>query len=43
MYGIAFGAGVVFIDRDGIVRERFLGGFGAEDLEREVRKIMSRS
>ena len=42
MYSITFGAGVVFIDASGIVRGRFLGGFGENELEREIAKIMSR-
>ena len=43
MYGITFGAGVVFIDASGIVRGRFLGGFGEDELEREIAKIMNRA
>ncbi len=42
LYGITFGAGVVFIDASGIVRGRFLGGFGKDELEVEIAKIMSR-
>ena len=42
-YGITFGAGVVFIDAGGIVRGRFLGGFGEDELEREIAKIMNRA
>ena len=42
IYGITFGAGVVFIDAGGVVRGRFLGGFGAEELEAEIDKIMIR-
>ena len=40
MYGITFGAGVVFIDAGGTVRGRFLGGFGEDELEREIAKII---
>ena len=40
LHGITFGAGVIFIDPQGIVRGRFLGGFGGDDLEREVAKIL---
>lgn len=40
MYGITFGAGVVFIDREGTVKGRFLGGFGKEELEKEIEKII---
>ena len=43
IYGITFGAGVVFIDASGIVRGRFLGGFGEDELEREIAKIMNRA
>lgn len=39
-YGITFGAGVVFIDSTGVVKGRFLGGFGHEELEREIAKII---
>ncbi len=39
-YGITFGAGAIFIDPQGIVRGRFLGGFGEEDLEKEIEKIL---
>jgi len=42
IYGITFGAGVVFIDASGIVRGRFLGGFGEDELEIEIGKIMNR-
>lgn len=39
-YGITFGAGVIFIDKQGIVRGRFLGGFGEKELRREIEKIL---
>ena len=39
-YGITFGAGVIFINSRGIVKGRFLGGFGKEELEREIAKII---
>ena len=40
IYGITYGAGLVFIDRNGTVQGRFLGGFGEEEMEREVAKIL---
>ena len=43
IYGITFGAGVVFIDAGGNVRGRFLGGFGEKELEAEIDKIMNRN
>ncbi|MBE9536028.1 MAG: TlpA family protein disulfide reductase [Proteobacteria bacterium] len=39
-YGVTFGAGLIFIDREGVVRGRFLGGFGQEELELEIAKIL---
>ena len=40
IYGITFGAGVIFIDAEGIVQGRFQGGFGQEELEKEIGKIL---
>ena len=39
-YGITFGAGAIFIDRKGIVKGRFLGGFGEEELNDEIETIL---
>ncbi len=40
LYGIPFGAGAVFIDRDGVVRGTFLGPFYDEGLTEELKKIL---
>lgn len=39
-YGIPYGAGAVFIDRQGVVRGRFVTGFSSTELERELGKVM---
>jgi hypothetical protein len=31
---------VIFIDGEGVVKGRFLGGFGEKELEREIAKII---
>jgi hypothetical protein len=40
LYRIPFGAGAVFIDREGIIRGTFRGGFGLKMLEVELGKIL---
>jgi hypothetical protein len=39
-YGIVFGAGAVFIDRDGIIKGLFRGAFNQNMLEEELKKIL---
>ena len=41
-YRMTYGGGVVFIDRNGIVRLRVPKGFSPEGLEAAVQKIISR-
>ncbi len=39
-YGITYGAGIVFIDRQGVVRTRIPKGFSPQDLEKGIKKIL---
>lgn len=39
-YGIVYGAGAVFINRNGIVTKRFIAGFGEKEFLEEVDKIV---
>lgn len=39
-YGLPYGAGTIFISKEGIVTGRFRGGFSAADLEKELKKIL---
>lgn len=39
-YGLPYGAGVIFISKDNIVRGRFRGGFSETDLDKELKKIL---
>lgn len=39
-YGIAYGAGVIFINRDGIVTKRFVAGFNEKEFLPEIEKIV---
>ncbi len=40
LYGITFGAGIVFIDRDGIIKGRYITAFTREELEEKVEAIL---
>lgn len=40
LYGITFGAGAVFIGKDGIVKGRFLTGFEEDEFKKELAKII---
>jgi peroxiredoxin len=40
-YGITFGAGAVFIDRAGIVRKRYFAAFSEEELDENLKLILS--
>jgi len=39
-YGISYGAGAVFINRNGIVTKRFIAGFNEKEFLEEVDKIV---
>jgi hypothetical protein len=39
-YGLPYGAGVIFISKDGIVTGRFRSGFSEADFEKELKKIL---
>lgn len=39
-YGLPYGAGVIFISKDGIVTGRFRGGFKEADFEKELKKAL---
>jgi cytochrome oxidase Cu insertion factor (SCO1/SenC/PrrC family) len=39
-YGMTYGAGIVFINSDGIVKSRIPKGFSPATLETEVKKIL---
>lgn len=39
-YGLPYGAGVIFISKDGIVTGRFRSGFKEADFEKEISKII---
>lgn len=40
LYGITFGAGAVFIDKDGIVKSRFITGFEEDEFKKALDKII---
>lgn len=39
-YGITYGAGIVFINKEGIVKGRIPKGFSPSRLEEEIKKIL---
>lgn len=39
-YGLPYGAGVIFISKDGIVTGRFRSGFTEPDFEKELKKML---
>ena len=40
LYGLPYGAGIIFISKDSIVTGRFRGGFSEAELEKELKKIL---
>lgn len=39
-YGLPYGAGVIFISKDGIVTGRFRSGFTEPDFEKELKRVL---
>lgn len=39
-YGLPYGAGMIFISKDGIVTGRFRSGFTQPDFEKELKKVL---
>ena len=39
-YGLPYGAGMIFISRDGLVTGRFRSGFTQPDFEKELKKVL---
>lgn len=39
-YGLPYGAGMIFISREGLVTGRFRSGFTQPDFEKELKKVL---